>query len=64
MPAAAVIPAPRAYIPIAVVKKLVVEFLYSVNGVGDANHSPHYSGTFYVCVASCPSLGGLFTLHR
>ena len=32
MPAAAVIPAPRAYIKVVAVKKLVVEFLVNVPG--------------------------------
>ncbi len=39
MPAAAVIPAPVAYIKVVAVKKLVVEVLYGLSLYGDTSHT-------------------------
>ena len=55
MPAAAVIPAPIAYIKVVVVKKLVVEPWARPTG---PPHRVHWSGrAFTFCGTACPSLG-------
>ena len=66
MPAAAVIPAPIAYIKVVAVKKLVVGFLLSVTGPPSGwylAHSGHFLGKH-----GCTSLYGLlprtFTLRK
>ncbi len=47
MPAAAVIPAPVAYIKVVAVKKLVVEILYGTTSSDDrAVHPPEQQGYF------------------
>ncbi len=40
MPAAAVIPAPVAYIKVVAVKKLVAEVLYGLSLYGDTSRTP------------------------
>ncbi len=55
MPAAAVIPAPIAYIKVVVVKKLVVEPWAWLAG---PPHRVYWSGrAFSLCGTPCPSLG-------
>ncbi len=57
MPAAAVIPAPIAYIKVVVVKKLIVEPWAWLAGLP---HRMHWSGrAFSLCGTSCPLLGVL-----
>ncbi len=66
MPAAAVIPAPIAYIKVVAVKKLVVGFLFSVTGppLGwyqvRSEHSPGRHG----CASLHGLLPGSFTLRK
>ena len=48
MPAAAVIPAPIAYIKVVAVKKLVVEFLGAVGGPPNGAHCRTASTSFWL----------------
>ena len=64
MPAAAVIPAPVAYINVVAVKKLVVGFLADVSGPRHpVSGVPHASSILSVCLVSA-GLTGSFTLKK
>ena len=55
MPAAAVIPAPIAYIKVVAVEKLVVELQAWLDGLPSGMYCP--AGPYLLVCSACPSLG-------